>query len=116
MRINEIRIFIPSKDYEASKSFYRSLGFVGEDAGGDMTIFEKDGCVFFLQNKFYSEEAAKSLMLQLIVPDINEAYKLVSELSHYGIKFSDISTERWGKVLYLWGPSGELWHVTELNS
>ncbi|WP_416307763.1 lactoylglutathione lyase [Neptunicella sp. SCSIO 80796] len=116
MKVNEIRLFIPCKDYEQSKSFYKSLGFAGESAGDDLTIFEKDGCTFFLQKNFYSEEFSKNLMLQLIVEDINEAYEVVSNINDTDIKHSEIKQERWGQIVYLWGPSGELWHITELNS
>ncbi|KZN48597.1 hypothetical protein N474_18685 [Pseudoalteromonas luteoviolacea CPMOR-2] len=27
MQVDQIRVFIPSKDYETSKSFYQALGF-----------------------------------------------------------------------------------------
>ena len=113
MKITEIRSFIPSKDYEVSKSFYESLGFEGESAGPDLTIFQKSGHTFFLQ-RYYNQEFANNLMLQLIVENIDEAYNLVSGLSE--VKHSDVKSEPWGSVFYLWGPSGELWHITELGS
>lgn len=55
-------------------------------------------------------------MLQLIVPDIEEAFATVSSIKLKGIRYEPIKSEPWGKVIYLWGPSGELWHITELNS
>lgn len=113
MRINEIRPFVPSRDYEESKLFYESLGFKGESAGADLTIFEKDGCTFFLQ-RFYSEELASNLMFQLVVDNIDLAYEQISGLN--GVKHTEIKNEPWGAVVYLWGPSGELWHITELAS
>ncbi|HEY7771775.1 MAG TPA: hypothetical protein VIC26_01230 [Marinagarivorans sp.] len=120
MEIHEIRLFIPCKDYEKSKIFYAALGFEAESAGDELTIFTKNGCTFFLQNKFYGEEFSQNLMLQLIVKNIDEAYGLVSNLADYDIKLSDIKyseiqEEHWGRVVYLWGPSGELWHITELR-
>lgn len=113
MDIKEIRPFVPSKDYDLSKSFYESLGFEGESAGPDLTIFRKSGCTFFLQ-RYYNEEFANNLMLQLIVENIDAAYELVSGLNE--VKHSKIKREPWGSVVYLWGPSGELWHITELSS
>lgn len=112
MKTTDIRPFIPSKDYEVSKAFYESLGFKGESAGPDLTIFQQSGCTFFLQ-RFFNEEFANNLMLQLIVESIDDAYKLVAGLS--GCKHSDIKRESWGSVIYLWGPSGELLHITELG-
>lgn len=114
MRIKDIRTFIPCKDYEQSKRFYESLGFKGDSAGENLTIFQKDGSTFFLQRNFYSEEFSKNLMLQLIVADINEAHKVVQNIREKDAKHSEIKQEPWGKVIYLWGPSGELWHITEL--
>ncbi len=116
MNINEIRPFIPCKNYDQSKLFYESLGFVSEGAGAELTIFEKDGCTFFLQRHYYSEEFAKNLMFQLVVEDIKNAHELASGIDVVGIEYSEIKHEGWGKVFYLWGPSGELWHITELNS
>lgn len=116
MKINEIRSFIPCKDYQQSISFYRALGFKGEPAGEDMMMFEKDGCTFFLQKNFYDEAFSKNQMFQLIVSDIDEAYEVVSQITDSDARHSAIKQEHWGQVIYLWGPSGELWHVTELNS
>lgn len=55
-------------------------------------------------------------MFQLIVPNIDDAFKVISSLEGFDIRYEPIKQERWGQVVYLWGPSGELWHVTELSS
>jgi hypothetical protein len=114
MNVKDIRPFIPSKDYEESRSFYLALGFKMEDAGSELSLFTKGDCTFFHQ-KYYNEEFAKNLMLQLIVQDINEALTVIPGIQKIEVKHSPIKQEHWGKVIYLWGPSGELWHVTELN-
>ena len=36
--------------------------------------------------------------------------------SLYKTKISSIEQQHWGSVFYLWGPSGELLHITELGS
>ncbi|MGQ8367262.1 VOC family protein [Glaciecola sp. 1036] len=115
MNISEIRAFIPCKDYQKSIAFYQALGFKSESAGEELTLLIKDDCTLFLQNHFYNEEMANSLMFQLIVNDIEDAFATISNNCDSGVKYSEINHERWGKVFYLWGPSGELWHVTELN-
>lgn len=114
MRVSDIRVFIPSKDYEESQSFYQALGFSMEFASEELSIFENGTCTFFLQN-FYNEDLAKNIMFQLIVADIDEAFDVISNIKGFKIKYEPIKKERWGKVVYLWGPSGELWHVTELT-
>lgn len=115
MKVNDIRVFIPSKDYEKSKSFYQALGFSMGEASPDLSLFENGDCAFFLYRS-NNEELTKNLMVQLSVVDINDAFDVISDLDQFEIKFEPIKTERWGKVFYLWGPSGELWHVTEFNS
>jgi hypothetical protein len=53
-------------------------------------------------------------MLQLVVADIDAAFTFISQLELSDIRYTEIKKEAWGKVVYLWGPSGELWHITEL--
>lgn len=113
MKIDNIRVFVPTKDYEQSKSFYQALGFLVEPASNDLSVCTNGTCTFFLQ-RFYNSEFANNFMLQLIVPDIKQAYQTVSNLSGFDIKFDPIKNEPWGKVIYLWGPAGELLHITEL--
>lgn len=113
MEVSDIRVFIPSKDYEVSKSFYQALGFKMSKASEDLSIFESGDATFFLQ-RHYSKEFAESLMLQVIVPNIQDVYETLSQIQGHDFRFEPIKEERWGKVIYMWGPSGELWHITEL--
>ena len=113
MKVDDIRAFIPSKDYQSSKSFYTDLGFSSEYVTDDLTLFESGQCTFFLQ-RFYNKELAENLMFQLIVLDIEEAFEMANRTQHK-IKITPIQQEHWGKVFYLTGPSGELWHITQLT-
>ncbi len=115
MKVDDIRVFIPSKDYAVSQAFYQAMGFKMDYVTDDLSLFENGECAFFLQ-RFYNQDLAENLMFQLIVPEIDEAFKVISSLKGFDIRCEPIKQERWGKVVYLWGPSGELWHVTELNS
>ena len=115
MKVDDIRVFIPSKNYEVSQSFYQALGFKMDYVSDELSLFENGDCFFFLQ-RFYNEELANNLVLQLSVIDINEAYKTITELKGFEFKFEPIREERWGKVIFLWGPSGELWQITEFTA
>ncbi len=112
MKVNDIRVFIPSKDYEESQAFYQALGFTMQVASADLSIFQNGPCTFFLQ-KFYNEDLASNLMFQLSVPNISDAFECICALKGFDIRYEPIKQEHWGKVVYLLGPSGELWHVTE---
>lgn len=113
MEVTDIKAFIPSKSYEISKSFYSEIGFESEYVSEDLTLFQNGECFFFLQ-RFYDETLAKNFMLQICVSDIDEAFRLCSE-SKYKQKITPVSQESWGKVFYLWGPSGELLHITQVG-
>lgn len=114
LKVDDIRVFIPSKDYLISQGFYQALGFKMDYVSEDLSLFTQGECSFFLQ-RFYLAEFANNLMLQLSVADINQAFALISALEGFAIKYQPIKTEPWGKVIYLWGPAGELWHVTQFN-
>jgi len=115
MEVKDMRAFIPSKDYEVSQSFYQALGFKMSKASEDLSIFESGNSTFFLQ-RYYSKEFADNMMLQLIVSNIEEANAVLSSIRGHDFRFSPVKEEGWGKVIYMWGPSGELWHITELLS
>lgn len=114
MKIKDLRPFIPCKDYNTSRDFYSALSFEIKDAGPDLTIVSKGSCTFFLQ-RFYHEGLAKNLMLQLIVEDVEEVIQSLEKIQHIKIRHSPITEEVWGRVVYLWGPSDELWHITQLG-
>ena len=112
MDVTDIKAFVPSKDYEVSKAFYSEIGFEPEFVTDDLTLFQNGDCLFFLQ-RFFNEQLAQNFMLQICVSDIHAAFNLCSR-SIYKTKISSVSEESWGKVFYLWGPAGELLHITQL--
>ncbi len=114
MDVIDIKAFVPSKDYEVSKSFYSEIGFKADYVSEDLTLFQNGDCLFFLQ-RFFNADLAANFMLQLCVSDIESAYRLCSQSKHK-TKITPIQQESWGKVFYLWGPAGEPLHVTELVS
>ncbi|RVT44211.1 lactoylglutathione lyase [Rheinheimera sediminis] len=113
MNVTDIKAFVPSKDYEVSQSFYAEIGFEAEYVSEDLTLFKNGDCLFFLQ-RFFNHEFATNFMLQVCVSNIDIAYSLCSQ-SKYKTKITPIQQESWGKVFYLWGPVGELLHITELG-
>ncbi|WP_404340186.1 lactoylglutathione lyase [Pseudoalteromonas mariniglutinosa] len=114
MDVIDIKAFVPSKDYEISQSFYSEIGFKSEYITEDLSLFENGDCFFFLQ-RFYNEDLANNFMLQICVADIYEAFELCSNSLHK-TKITPVQQESWGNVFYLWGPAGELLHITQLGS
>lgn len=113
MHVAHIKPFIPSKDFEISIEFYTEIGFTPEPVTEDLILFRNTGTEFFLQ-RFYVQELADNFMLQICVKNIEAAFASCNDAKHKA-KISQITQEDWGKVFYLWGPSGELLHMTELK-
>ncbi|MFA3790474.1 lactoylglutathione lyase [Aliiglaciecola sp. SL4] len=114
MQVEDIKVFIPSLDYDKSISFYNQLGFNCDYVTDDLTLCKNGECYFFIQ-RYYNQQLAENLMLQICVSDIQEAYALAQK-SQYKTKLSEIQKEPWASVFYLWGPAGELLHITQLNN
>jgi len=47
VKVDDIRVFIPSKNYEASKSLYQELGFKMDYVTDDLSLFKNGECSFF---------------------------------------------------------------------
>lgn len=113
MNVTDIKVFVPSKDYEISKSFYSEIGFKPEFVTDDLTLFQSGSSFLYLQ-RFYNQELADNFMLQICVSDIEKAFNVCSSSEHK-TRIMPIQQEAWGKVFYLWGPAGELLHITEFD-
>ncbi|GGF80326.1 lactoylglutathione lyase [Alteromonas lipolytica] len=112
MDVVDIKAFVPSKDYAISTAFYTEIGFVPSPVSDDLTLFQNGDCLFFLQ-RFYNPSLAQNFMLQICVQDIDSAYQQCLQSVHK-TKISSLQEESWGRVFYLWGPAGELLHITQL--
>lgn len=115
MKATAIKVFIPSHNYCQSQAFYQAMGFTMDKATEQLCIFDNGLCSFFL-HEVAQEQQTSQLMCQMIVENIDDVYSLLLTINNNDISFGPIKQERWGKVIYLTGPSGELWHVTALNS
>ena len=113
MAVQDIKAFVPCKNYEVSKAFYEEIGFSLAYVTDDLTLCESGECALFLQ-RFYEPALANNFMLQICVDSIEQAYERCSRSQHK-TNLTEVKQESWGKVFYIWGPSGELLHVTELN-
>lgn len=110
------RPFMPAKDFELSKKFYETLGFV-KLLDGDVAIFRVGAGSFILQ-RFYQKDLAENLVMQLMVDDLDAWWTHIEGLDLPG-KFN-VSPPRapamqpWGlRVAYVVDPSGVLWHIAQ---
>ncbi len=111
------RPFLPSRDFDASKQFYRALGFEQLLDGDDVAIFRVGSTSFLLQRR-YQKQWAENCMMQLMVDDVDAWWAHIRQLDlpkRFGIRPPQApAVQPWGlRVLYLTDPSGILWHVAE---
>lgn len=111
-----VRPFLPAKDFELSKRFYETLGFVRE-TDGEVAIF-RIGASSFILHRHFQREAAENFMMQLMVDDLDAwwAHIVALELTQrFGVPAPKApAPQPWGlRVSYLVDPSGVLWHVAQ---
>ena len=110
------RPFLPAKDFDLSKRFYKALGFeILLDA--EVAIFGVGASSFILQ-RYYQKEWAENFMMQLMVDNLDDWWTHIQTLD-LPTKFNVPSpkppkTQPWGlRIAYVVDPSGVLWHVAE---
>lgn len=115
VELDKVMAFVPAKDFEQSKRFYSEIfELVREDA----KVCEfRAGTGGFLLQDFYQQEFADNCMYRVCCRDLLTTWKSLSEVvaKYDGTSVRAPKDEVWGSVVYLFGPSGELWHVTQAN-
>ena len=114
MEAFEIRSFVPSKVFDESINFYQRIGFSVTSISDDLSLCTLGQCRFYLQN-YYDKTFAENVMLLLSVSSVESFLQVLERRENASVRYQPIKTEPWGKVIYLWGPAGELWHVTEFS-
>ena len=114
LRVTEIKAFVPSKDFEVSKQFYKDLGFTMASEGGGIAYFHF-GYVSFLLQDFCAESLAENFMMHILVEDVDSWWNHVQAsgvLSKYGVKVTSLEAQPWRmRDFCLYDPSGVLWRI-----
>ena len=114
LRVTEIKAFVPSKDFEVSKQFYKDLGFTMASEGGGIAYFHF-GHVSFLLQDFCAESITENFMMHILVEDVDSWWNHVQAsgvLSKYGVKVTDLEEQPWRmRDFCLYDPSGVLWRI-----
>ena len=109
--IKELVVYVPAKDFEVSKAFYTSLGFVLTEGFGDTMDCRLGNAVFRLQN-YYVKDWANNFMMKLDVDDIDAWYahlKEVLDANNYGYaRVAEPELLGNTKILHVWDPCGVL--------
>jgi catechol 2,3-dioxygenase-like lactoylglutathione lyase family enzyme len=111
-----VRPFVPAKDFELSKRFYEALGFE-KILDEQVAIFEVGAGGFILQN-YYQEAWANNFMMQLMVDDLDAWWAHIESLDlqgRFGVPAPKApALQPWGlRIAYVVDPSGVLWHIAQ---
>ena len=114
LSVQEIKAFVPARDYALSKRFYQDLGFELRSDGGGIAYFAYGACSFLLQD-FYAKDHADNFMMHLLVQDVDAWYAQVQAsgvVAKYGVRCLAPEEQPWGmRDFVLYDPSGVLWRI-----
>jgi len=117
-KINDFKPFVPSNDYEQSKSFYEYIGFKINWSSDEVTEIDTNfGYRFLLLPKNHNNYA-HSLMLHFMVNSAQEWYEHFVSLK-LSEKFPETNVSKpelmpWGLIVcHVWDPAGVLLHFAE---
>lgn len=111
---NEVaRPFVPAKNLQISKRFYRTLGFEAILDAEDVAIFQMGTSSFLL-----SHFEADNFMMQLMVDDLDAWWEHLQKLQlkqQFGVPDPrPPKLQPWGlRISFVVDPSGVLWHVAQ---
>lgn len=120
LRVSELRTFVPAKDFEVSKAFYRSLGFLIKWSDANLALLEAGNQHFYLQG-YYAKEWADNCMLHVTVADAQSCFRQITDVLAGG-RFPDARVaqpkhEPYGAlVTHVWDPSGVLLHLAQWDA
>ncbi len=114
LEVVEIKAFVPAKDFELSKRFYRDLGFSMKSDGGGVAYFSVGNCSFLLQDYFVIS-FAENLQMHLLVEDVKAWWAQVNSaelVSRYGVRLHPLVEQPWGMTDFsIVDPSGVCWRI-----
>ena len=114
LKVTEIKAFVPSKDFELSKQFYKDLGYTLASEGGDIAYFQF-GHVSFLLQDYCAVSFAENFMMHILVEDVNAWRNQVKDsgvVAKYGVKMTELEDQPWRmRDFCLYDPSGVLWRI-----
>ncbi len=113
----DINTFIPARDFDLSKRFYRACGF-GEDWTNGEVAFFKNGSLSFLLRAEEDPAWATGLQMQLVVSSADEWYEQVRPaVDQFGGSAEPPVNRPWGaRDFVLTDPTGVRWRITQQNA
>jgi 2-C-methyl-D-erythritol 4-phosphate cytidylyltransferase len=113
----EIKAFVPARDFELSLRFYRDLGFTVGYNDGKLALIRRGRLAFLLQD-FYVPVHAGNFMMHMAVdelaPWVEAGARLAAQYATDGVRASTAEQRPWGlRDMTLIDPTGVLWRIAE---
>lgn len=117
LNASDLKVWVPAKDFEASKRFYLDLGCTLNWEKDALAEFEIGGSRFLLQD-YYVEDWANNFMISIRVEDADAWWRHVQNMvesgRHPGVGVNPPKIEPFGlKITTAWDPSNVLLHFGE---
>ena len=116
LRVVEIKAFVPARDFEVSKQFYRDIGFTMASDGDGVAYFHHGEASFLLQD-FCVDEHIKNFMMHLLVENVDAWHNAVTAsgvAEKYGVHIGPVELQPWRmRDFELFDPSGVLWRIAQ---
>jgi len=114
--IEEIKAYVPARDFALSKQFYADLGFTIVWSSDDLAYVRHGNASFLLQN-FYVEQHANNFMMHMLVEDLDAWWRHVEDQqlqSKYEIMLEPPADRPWGlRDFVITDPTGVLWRIAQ---
>jgi hypothetical protein len=117
-KINSLRTFIGSINFETSRHFYQDIGFTEVPLSNGFSLFRVDELSFYLQDH-YVKDWMDNTMLFIEVTDVEHCFQWLQQLQleqkYPGVKLLPIKSEGWGAECFLIDPAGVLLHFGQFH-
>lgn len=114
LQAQEIKAFVPARDFELSKRFYADLGFEIPWSSDGLAYLHAGNASFLLQ-KFYNKDHADNFMMHMLVDDVEAWWHHVQTeklAKRYGVRTEPPADRPWRiRDFVLFDPSGVLWRI-----
>lgn len=114
---NDVKVFVPSKDFNVSVAFYEALGWRCNWRSDGLAEMELAAARLYLQ-KYYTREWAENSMIFVDVDDAQAWYAfalgVIESGAFPGTRVEEPRYESYGAfVTFVWDPSGVLIHFAQ---
>ena len=110
----EIKAFVPARDFELSKDFYRAVGFTLAWSSEDLAYFRCGEASFLLQN-FFVQEHARNFQMHWLVENVDHWHAHITALdvaNRFGADVGSPEDRPWAmRDFILFDPTGVLWRI-----